>query len=109
MKRTILVLGALMLAGLAGCGKASVTVPENVGVFVGGPPPPATIAPGNPNSHEDLVRENQQLRDRVAWLEDQNRRLYGKHEKLGVKMDEIRAEMAKLAAERDRYRKEAGQ
>jgi hypothetical protein len=98
-----------MLVGLWGCGKASVTIPDNYGIPGGSPPPPATIVPADANSHADLVRENQQLRARVAWLENQNRRSSGKYESLAKDEDEIRADMKKIAAERDRYRKEAGQ
>jgi hypothetical protein len=97
----------LILMGLsAGCVKVEARAPENISW--GSPPPPASIPQANPNSKGDLLRENQQLRDRVAWLEDQARKSDRKSKELAGDKQDIQADMAKIAAERDRYKRAAG-
>jgi peptidoglycan hydrolase CwlO-like protein len=107
MKRTILIASLLLAAmgSLAGCVKVDAHA-ENIGW--GSPPPAASIPQADPASKADLLRENQQLRQRVAWLDDQNRKLAKKSGELESDKREIQAEMAKIAAERDRYLRAAG-
>ena len=103
MKRTILLAGLLLIAmgSLAGCVKVDAKAPENIGW--GSPQPQASIPSADPSSKADLLRENQQLRQRVAWLDEQNRKLAKKSGEIEADKREIQAEMAKIAAERDRY------
>ena len=103
MKRTILIASLLLAAmgSLAGCVNVNAKAPESMGW--GSPPPQASIPPADPASKADLLRENQQLRQRVAWLDEQNRKLAKKSGELESDKREIQADMAKIAAERDRY------
>ena len=97
----------LVLMGLAaGCLNVDAKAPE--GALWGRPAPTATIPQADPASKADLLRENQQLRERIAWLESQISKSAGKSRDLGEDKREIQAEMAKLAADRDRYKRAAG-
>ena len=108
MTRTLLATGTAMLLSIlgAGCFRADVEVPDYSGY--GQPAPPAHITPGDPNDKADMLRENQQLRDRLAYLENQNRRLTKKYQSLGADMAKVREETKRLESERDRYNAEAG-
>ena len=112
MKRAIVLVSLLLIAmsaamvGLAGCVKVDAKAPENIGW--GSPPPASSIPQADPSSKADLLRENQQLRQRVAWLDEQNRKLAKKSGEIEADKREIQAEMAKIAAERDRYLRAAG-
>jgi hypothetical protein len=98
----------LVLIGLsAGCVKVDAKAPDNVSW--GSPQPTASIPQANPTDKADLLRENQQLRDRVAWLEGQNRRSAGKSKDLAGDKQDIQADMVKISAERDRYKRAVGQ
>jgi len=100
----------VVVAGLSGC--VNVKGPERIdigGEAVYSPPPTSVIPPADPSSSTDLRRENTQLRQRIAWLEGQNRKLDKKLADLQKDIDSIRADMNKIAAERDRYKKAAGQ
>ncbi|MGA2266018.1 MAG: hypothetical protein ABSH10_06255 [Phycisphaerae bacterium] len=88
-----------------GCVNVDAKAPENISW--GSPPPPASIPRADPNSKSDLLRENQQLRERVTWLEEQNRKSAKKLKELEDEQRDIQAEMDKIAAERDRYRRAA--
>ena len=70
MIRMLLTIAAGVMLLFLGCYKADVQVPD-YGSW-GQPPPPAIITPANPNDKADLIRENQELRDRLAWVENQN-------------------------------------
>ena len=103
------VVGLCLLAvtvTLAGCFKADVTIPDYGG---GAPPPPAYVAPANPNSQADLARENQQLRERIAYLEQANRKASQKYADLEGDKTKLQSENARIASERDRYKQAAGQ
>ncbi len=89
-----------------GCVKVDAKAPENISW--GSQPPPASIPRADPSSKSDLLRENQQLRERVTWLEEQNRKSATKSRELEDEKQDIQAEMDKIAAERDRYRRAAG-
>jgi len=97
----------VILLGLgSGCVKVDAKAPENVSW--GSQPPAASIAKADPNSKSDLIRENHQLRERVAWLEEQNRRSANKAKELEKEKQGVQSETDKVAAERDRYRRAAG-
>jgi len=110
MKKTILCTSLLLIAmsAFTGC-SVQAKAPENLGLGAwGSPPPPASIPRADPTSKADLLRENQQLRQRVAWLDEQNRKSARKYSELESDKREIQADMAKIAAERDRYLRAAG-
>jgi hypothetical protein len=104
----LLAAGAAMLlsAFMAGC--ATVTVPDYGGGSWGQPEPSGTITPGNPNNKADLVRENTELRDRLAWVVDRNRSLSRKYNDLPDDMAKVREKTNQYAADRDRYKAAAG-
>lgn len=105
MNRILLSLATLAVLGLlAGCASVKVDVPEGYGIP--GPQPPSTIAQASPGSPSDVIRENQQLRARAAWLEDDNRHLSNKYDKLGREIADIQADTKKYAAQRDAYKRE---
>jgi hypothetical protein len=108
MARAIIWTGLLLAAmGVpAGCVNVDAEAPESMGW--GSPPPQASIPRADPTSKADLLRENQQLRQRAAWLDEQNRKLAKKSGELESDKREIQADMAKIAAERDRYLRAAG-
>lgn len=104
MSRSLAVLiFSLGLLTVAGCFKADVTVPD--GFYTSSPPPPASIVKADPGDRADLLRENQQLRQRVAWLEEDNARLDKKIRSLQNDQAKIQADIDRYAAERDRYRR----
>jgi hypothetical protein len=94
---------SLGLLTVAGCFKADVTVPDVP--YIPSPAPPGNIVKANPGDRADLLRENQQLRDRVAWLEQDNARLDKKIRSLQNDQAKIQADIDRYAAERDRYRR----
>ncbi len=106
MVRSILIaslLGLLVQAG--GCLKVDARAPQSYPGMEA--PPAASIPAADPTSKADLLRENQQLRDRVAYLESRNTRSASKSGKLDTEKQDLRNEMDKVAAERDRYRRAA--
>ncbi|MFB3893662.1 MAG: hypothetical protein ACE15C_16740 [Phycisphaerae bacterium] len=109
MGRALLIatgIAALVALG-AGCaqGDLKIRYPSSWG---GAEAPPANIAPADPNSIADLRRENVQLKDRIAWLEDHIRKSDSEYKKKQRDVDEIKADIARFAAERDRYKRAAG-
>ena len=108
MTRVLLCAGLLLICmGLPiGCVKVDAKAPENISW--GSPPPPASIPQAEPGSKSGLLSENQQLRDRIAWLEEQSRKSARKSKELDSEKQDIQAEMGKIAAERDRYKRAAG-
>lgn len=108
MKRTILCGSLLLIAmgALAGCVRVNAKAPRDIPWYT--PAPPASIPRADPTSKADLLRENQQLRQRVAWLDERNRKSARKHGELESDKREIQADMAKIAAERDRYLRARG-
>jgi hypothetical protein len=96
----------LLSAFMAGC--AIVTVPDYGGASWGQPEPSAIVTQGNPNNKADLVRENTELRDRLAWVENRNRSLSRKYNDLADDMAKARQKTDQYAAERDRYKAAAG-
>jgi len=104
MSRSLaIVLLSLGLLAVAGCFKADVTVPDVP--YASSPPPPARIVKADPNDRTGLLRENQQLRQRIAWLEQDNARLDKKIRSLQNDQAKIQADIDRAAAERDRYRR----
>ena len=107
--RTSIALTGVALTAVLLVGCATIDVPRAPDVYVGGgPPPPAAVAPADPNIPGDVQRENRALKARTAWLEDQIRRSNSKLRDQDEDIAKLRAEMNKLAAERDRYGREAG-
>ena len=104
MTRMLLAAGTMVLlsAFMAGC--ATVTVPDYGGGNWGQPEPSAVITPANPGNKTDLVRENTELRDRLAWVENRNRGLTKKYNDLADDMAKVREKTDQYAAERDRYK-----
>jgi len=102
-KSPAIVLLSLGLLTVAGCFKADVTVPNLP--YASSPPPPARIVQAAPNDRTDLLRENQQLRQRIAWLEQDNARLDKKTRSLQNDQAKIQADIDQAAAKRDRYRR----
>jgi hypothetical protein len=101
----LLAAGAAMVlsAFMAGC--ATVTVPDYTGGGGWGQPEPsAVVTPASPNNKADLVRENTELRDRLAWVENRNRSLSQKYNDLNDDMAKVREKTNQYAADRDRYR-----
>ena len=107
MSRSLAIaLFSLGLLTAAGCFKADVTVPDIP--YVSSPPPPAHVVRADPDDRTDLLRENQQLRQRIAWLERDNARLDKKIRSLQNDQAEIQDDIDRAAAQRDRYRRALG-
>jgi len=108
MARSILCISLLVLAtgALSGCVRVNAKAPEDIPWVT--PAPAASVPRAEPGSKADLLRENQQLRERIAWLDEQNRESAKKHSELESDKREIQAEMAKIAAQRDRYLRARG-
>jgi len=108
MARPILCISLLILAMgvLSGCVRVNAKAPEDIPWVT--PAPTASVPRAQPNSKADLLRENQQLRERIAWLDEQNRKLAKEHSELKSDKREIQADMAKIAAQRDRYLRARG-
>jgi len=105
-------LSGLILTGLAGCLNVNARLPEQVSVGgdeVYSAPPPAGIAPANPNNKDDLLRENDQLRQRADYLDNHIRKFSRKYQDQQEQMAQIRADINKIARERDRYKRGLGQ
>ena len=101
--------GLALVAGLAmaGCFSANVKAPENINLGGGdiySAPPPANIPHADPNSLEALRLENQQLRDRIAWLENNIRKSQEKSDDTAKKIEKVSAEKSEYEAQRDRYK-----
>jgi len=90
----------------AGCLNVDAKAPRSA--YWGRPAPTATIPQADRNSKADLLRENRQLRERIAWLELRISKSAEESRDLDQDKREIRAEMAKIAADRDRYKRAAG-
>jgi len=93
-----LFVGVLMLTG---CFRTSVEVPEPPGF--GGPTPTGNVRPANSNDKGDVVRENQELRARNAWLERQIDDRQKKHGNLRRDQEKLRDEIGRVQRERARY------
>lgn len=91
---------AIGLGMAAGCVKVDAKAPS-----FGESPPPASVVSAEDGDKADLLRENQQLRDRIAWLEKENHKLVKKSRDLDEDMQDILEDMEDIAAERDRYKR----
>ncbi len=107
MGRALLIAsGIIALAALAGgCGQGDVKVRYPTW---GTEAPPATIAPANPNDPSDIRRENVQLKQRIDWLNERIGKSDSDYKKKQRDVEEIKADIAKATAERDRYKRAAG-
>jgi len=101
MNKLALLVAAAGVLVLTGCFNANVQVPEPPAF--GAPPPATTIRPANANDRDDVIRENQELRARNAWLERQIADRQRKHETLRRDQDNIKADIARTQRERERY------
>ena len=90
---------------LAGCVNVDAKGPENLW---GEPAPAASVSEADSGSKADLLRENRELRDRIDWLEERNHKSARKLRELQDEEEDLREEMGRIAAERDRYRRAAG-
>ena len=106
MTRMLLAISVAPLALLLGCFKADVQVPD-YGNW-GQSPQPAVVTPANPNDKADLIRENTELRNSVAWYENQNSRQAHKYKDLADDMTKVREKRDQYARERDQYKAAAG-
>ncbi len=108
MRNTILCAGLLLAAVIipAGCVRVNAKAPQDIPWY--SPAPTASIPQADPAGKDDLLRENRQLRERITWLDKQNRKSAKKYSELQADKREIQAEMAKIAAQRDRYLRAAG-
>ena len=100
--RTILIVSlvAIGLGMTAGCVKVDAKAPS-----FDRSPPPATVTYAANSDKADLLRENQQLRNRLAWLGKENRKLADKSYDLGEDIDELLDEIDKLDSECERFRR----
>ena len=92
------VAGVLMLAG---CFRLNAEVPEPP--TLGGPPPSGNIRPAHPDNKSDVVRENQELRARNAWLERQIEGRQKKRDDLRRDQQNIQADINRIQREKERY------
>jgi hypothetical protein len=99
----------VMMGLIAGCVNVDAKAPKNIPYVNASPAPSGSIAKANPSSKGDLIRENQQLRDRIAWLEEQNAKSAKKSRDLKNDKQDIQGDIDKVAAERDRYKRALGQ
>ena len=106
MNRTVITAWVVLVAALdlPGCYKVDVKLPRGVG----DPPPTGAIAQADPANKTDLLRENRQLRQRIAWLDEENRDAAKEYAELENEQLEIQADIKRFAAERDRYRRALG-
>ena len=101
-KTTLLAILLLLGAGLAaGCAKVEAKAPQ--GLYRAEPPPLSAIQRADPKDKADLLRENQQLRDRLDWLGQRAEKSDKKYQSLGKEEQEVQAEMKRLDAEINRY------
>ena len=101
MNKFILLAVAAGMVALSGCFKANVEVPDVPGVP--GPPPSGNIRAANPNDKDDAIRENQELRARNAWLEQQIKGRQKKRDDLRRDQQNIQADIDRTQRERARY------
>ena len=101
MNKLTVLLAAAGILVLAGCFRANVEVPEPPAF--GGPPPNGKIRPAKPDDKDDVIRENQELRARNAWLERQIEGRRKKHDDLRRDQQNIQADIDRVQRERARY------
>lgn len=112
MAKILLMALSILAMGTAGCLKVDASLPKRISVGgneVYSAPPPADIAPADPNSKADLIRENDQLRQRISYLENDIRKLSHKTQDQDHDIADIRADMQKIASQRDRYKRGGGE
>ena len=105
MMRVSLWTGLLMTRMFLATGCVNAKAPENLW---GEPAPAASVSEADPNSKASLLRENHELRERIDWLEEQNHKSARKLRELQREEEDLREEMDRIAAERDRYKRAAG-
>jgi septal ring factor EnvC (AmiA/AmiB activator) len=102
----------LGLIGLAGCIDVNANVPDRIqlnGSPVYTAPPPAQIPAADPNSAADLRRENQQLRERIAYVQQRNEKLAKEDRKLLSDVEETNKDIAALTQQVERYQRALSQ
>lgn len=96
---------------LGGCLSVDATAPESIvlnGREVYAAAPPANIPVADPNSTQDLRRENQQLQDRIVWLDGHIQKLQNSSNGLARKIGEAAAKLRKLTAQLERAKRGKG-
>ena len=90
---------AIGLGMAAGCVKVDAKAPS-----FDKSPPPATVTSAVDDDKADLLRENRQLRGRIAWLEKENRKLADKARDREEDVDDLFWEIEQLEADCERFR-----
>jgi len=101
MNKLMLSLAAMGVSVLTGCFKASVEVPDVP--RWGEPPPTSNVRPADSNDKTDVIRENQELRARNAWLERQIEGRQRKHADLLHDQKKLQDDIARTQRERARF------
>ncbi|NQU76871.1 MAG: hypothetical protein HQ546_11220 [Planctomycetes bacterium] len=99
----------LLLAGglLAGCGSIDIRVPENISIGGGKYLDAADdIEPARPGDATDAERENRQLRQRIAQLNQQLKDAQGKLHKTEKRVEDLQGENRKLREEKDKLKRQ---
>ena len=101
------ILGVSLVAIWLGLSAGCVTVDAKAPSMDRSPPPAtSSVTYAVDSDKADLLRENQQLRNRAAWLETENRKLADKSRSLDREIDELVRDIDRLESECDRFRRE---
>ncbi|MCL2701014.1 MAG: hypothetical protein FWE88_04905 [Phycisphaerae bacterium] len=100
MNKLMVLLAAAGMLMSAGCFSFRAEAPE----LVVGSPPPDRVHQADPNDKSDVIRENQELHARNAWLERQVEGRQKKHKELLRDQDNIQADIKRTQRETERYR-----
>ena len=101
MNKLMLLFAAAGVLVWAGCFNFHAEVPEPPGF--GDAPPSGDVRKANPTDKADVIRENQELRARIAWLERQIEGRQKKRDDLRRDQQNIQADIDRTQRERARY------
>jgi hypothetical protein len=105
--RASIIISLFVALGLCGCLSVNATGPEHVNIngkeFYLADEPPANILAGDPRSPEDLRRENEQLKDRIEWVDGHIKKLHNKDGEVQRKINDAMAKLRELRAQVARY------
>jgi len=102
MNKLMLLFAAAGVLVWAGCFNFHAEVPEPPGF--GEAPPSSDVRPADPNDKADVIRENQELRARNAWLERQIEGRRKKHHDLTRDQKSLQADIDRAKREQEQYR-----